>query len=183
MAETQTLIFVGGAPGVGKTTTCELLYASLPNSICVDGDDLWCKMNPFRVDHTTVTMVERNVVAVLRNFLEAGFHHAILCWVLHQRDIVDRLVDSLSDLQFSFTWVTLVCDEDSLRRRWACTHTPGPGVKHACHRLRQTRQLHGTYFIDNTAMPIEEVVQTIIRKLGEPQPPGRGGAEDRAPHT
>ena len=169
MEDAQRLIFVGGAPGVGKTTTCERLYVSLPNSICVDGDDLWCKMNPFRVDQTTVAMVERNVAAVLRNFLESGFQHVILCWVFHQQEIVDRVLASLADLTFAFSWVTLVCSEDALRRRWASSHKPESGFEHACHRLRQTRRLDRTHLIDNTAMPIEEVVQIIIRKLDEPQ--------------
>lgn len=169
MKEKQRLIFVGGAPGVGKTTTCEHLYASLPDSICVDGDDLWCKMNPFRVDHTTVTMIERNVGAVLRNFLEAGFRYSILCWVLHQQEIVDRLLGSLGDLSFSFSWVTLVCDKGALRRRWAATHSPSSNsFKHACHRLRQTRQLEKSSIIDNTEMGIEEVVHAIIRFIEEP---------------
>jgi broad-specificity NMP kinase len=164
MEEIQRLIFVGGAPGVGKTATCTRLYTALQNSICMDGDDLWCKMNPFRVDPTTVTMIEKNVSAVLRNFLEAGFQHTILCWVLHQQGIVDRLLGSLVDLSFSFTWVTLVCEEDELRRRWAATHSPASSdLEHACHRLRQTRQLEKSHIIDSTEMKVEDVVQAIIR--------------------
>jgi broad-specificity NMP kinase len=183
MEVTQRLIFVGGAPGVGKTTTCEHLYASLPDSICLDGDDLWCKMNPFRVDHATVTMIERNLAAVLRNSLEAGFRHVILCWVLHQKEIVHRLLEPLRDLPFSFSWVTLVCEEVALQHRWAATHSvSSSSFQQACHRLRQTRQLRNSHMIDNTATPVEEVVQTIIRIVEEPQPTGGVDAEDRAPH-
>jgi hypothetical protein len=140
-------------------------------------------MNPFRVDHSTVTMVEKSVVAVLRNFLEAGFQHAILCWVLHQQEIVNRILDSLRDLSFSFSWVTLVCEEDTLRRRWASTHSSGSDLDRACHRLRQTRKLDRSHIIDNTGMPIEEVVQAIIRIIEEPQPSGGGHVEGCAPHA
>jgi broad-specificity NMP kinase len=170
MEEMQRLILVGGAPGVGKTATCTHLYTALQNSICVDGDDLWCRMNPFRVDPTTVTMIEKNVSAVLRNFLEAGFRHVILCWVLHQREIVDRLLGSLEDLSFAFSWVTLVCEEDELRRRWSATHSPSSSnFEHACHRLRQTRQLETSRIIDSTEMNVEDVVQVIIRIIEEPR--------------
>lgn len=176
MHPTQGLIFVGGAPGVGKTATCDLLYTRLPNSICLDGDDLWCKMNPFRADEFTIPMIERDVSAVLRNSLEAGFQHVILCWVLHERDIVDRILNSLNGLSFSFHSFTLACQEDVLRRRWAARHRAWGTVEHALHRLRQTRQLDGTHLIDTTAMPVGEVVEVIIEKLGEADAWDRGDA-------
>ena len=55
-ARAQAVVFVGGPRGVGKTAACKLLYRRLPNSIYVDADDLWCQMNPFRVNSATVTM-------------------------------------------------------------------------------------------------------------------------------
>ncbi|MGD2174084.1 MAG: hypothetical protein PVJ27_01675 [Candidatus Brocadiaceae bacterium] len=165
MSEGQKLIFMGGAPGVGKTVTCELLYRSLPDSICLEADDLWCKMNPFRADATTIPMIERNVSAVLRNFLEAGFQHVVLCWVLHEQDIIDRLLDPLHDLRFSFFSFTLVCEEGVLRRRWPRRRRVTGTIEHACHRLRQTRRLEATRLIDTTEMSVEEVVRAIIRQL------------------
>jgi hypothetical protein len=176
MAGTRKLIFVGGAPGVGKSATCERLYRSLPNSICVDGDDLWCRMNPFRVDRVTTSMIEKNLAAVLRNFLEADFDYVILCWVLHLQEIVDRLLGSLQDLEFSFSWFTLVCDEETLRHRWAERPLPCAGLERALHRLRQTRQLEKSRIVDNTAMSIEEVVKGLSDAIEEPQP---GNPADR----
>jgi hypothetical protein len=120
-------------------------------------------------------MIERNIAAVLRNFLDAGFRYAILCWVLHKQEIVDRLLESLSDLSFSLSWITLVCDEDTLRRRWMSTHSPQGSVDHACHRLQQTRQLRRSHIIDNTALSIEDVVRTITGIIEEPSQPGEPG--------
>ena len=163
MNKSQKLIFVGGAPGVGKTATCEKLHRCLPDSIVLDGDDLWCKMNPFRIDQTTIEMIEKNITAVLRNFLETGFNHIILSWVLHKEDIVDRLLKSLGDRTFSFYWFTLVCDQDTLKDRWAKTHSWSPDdFNHATRRLQQTRLLTRSHIIDTTAISIEEVVRTLI---------------------
>jgi len=157
----QKLIFVGGPPGVGKTTTCTELGRLLPNSIWIDGDDLWCRMNPFRADDDTIPMVEKNIAAVLGNFLDAGFGHVMLCWVLHSRDVIDGLVERLSPRAFSFYSVTLICEEAVLRRRWALTHKDGFGVEHACRRLTQARELPGTALVDTTAMTAVEAATAI----------------------
>jgi broad-specificity NMP kinase len=179
MQETQKLIFVGGAPAVGKTATCERLYGRLANCICVDGDDLWCRMHPFRVDEVTVPMVEKNVVAVLGNFLEAGFDHVILCWVLHRQDLIDRLVDALGAFRFEFYSFTLVCSEETLQRRWTSAPRPRPGFAHARTRLRQTRQLTHSHLIDTTSASVEQVADTILRALAEPPTGAWLGAQEQ----
>ncbi|MBA3031115.1 MAG: AAA family ATPase [Desulfobacteraceae bacterium] len=47
MKKKQKLIFIGGPPGVGKTTVTRLVLGELNHSIRVDGDELWFHMNPF----------------------------------------------------------------------------------------------------------------------------------------
>jgi len=165
MNKSQKLIFVGGAPGVGKTATCERLYRSMPDSIMLDGDDLWCRMNPFRIDQRTISMIEKNITTVLQNFLEAGFSTIILSWVLHKEEIVDRLLKSLEDRTFSFYWFTLVCDQDTLRSRWTSTHSSSDDFKHASARLQQTRLLTQSHIIDTTAISFEEVVRIVVERI------------------
>ena len=52
----RTLYIVGGAMGVGKTTTCRLLCERLENSALLDGDWLW-DLHPFRVTDVTKRLV------------------------------------------------------------------------------------------------------------------------------
>lgn len=166
-ARAQALVFVGGPPGVGKTTACRLLYRRLRNSIYVEADDLWCRMNPFRVDAVTVSMVERNVAAVLRNFLEAGFDYVILSWVLHQEEVVRRILCALDGLEFSFSWLTLVCEEQVLRERWASTHPGDSGVEHALGRLREARLLAHTRHLDTSSLSVDAVVENALQRIEE----------------
>lgn len=113
----KKLIFVGGTMGVGKTTVSRQLQKALAPSVFLDGD--WCwMMEPFTVDERNKEMVQRNIVFLLRQFLEnENFEAVVFCWVLHQQEIIDGLLEALSDLEFSFYSFSLICSEESLRSR------------------------------------------------------------------
>ena len=93
------LVFIGGAPGVGKSTVVTELFAQIDRSVWLDGDDVW-RMHPFMVNDATMQMVERNIQFVLRSFLKTGFSCILFTWVLHQDSIVKRLLQGLEDQQF-----------------------------------------------------------------------------------
>ncbi|UCG60744.1 MAG: AAA family ATPase [Candidatus Zixiibacteriota bacterium] len=107
------LIFIGGPPGVGKSSVARELCRHLENSVRVEGDELW-RMNPFTVDERTIPMVERNICFVLRSFLETGFSYIILTWVLHQNEIEQSLLDGIGNHDFDFRHFTLLRDKDTL---------------------------------------------------------------------
>ncbi|MGL4772778.1 MAG: AAA family ATPase, partial [Clostridium sp.] len=45
----KKLILINGTMGVGKSSTCQMLYKTIENSVWVDGD--WCwMMHPFTVN-------------------------------------------------------------------------------------------------------------------------------------
>jgi len=62
------LIFLGGAPGIGKSAVARKLYTLLDNCIWLDGDDVW-RMHPFEVNPATKTMTEQNIQHLLRSYL------------------------------------------------------------------------------------------------------------------
>ncbi len=78
----RKLIFVGGAPEVGKSAVMRELLTQLDGAVWLDADDVW-RMHPFIVSDATKSMVERNIQFVLRSFLESGFSYIFLTWVLH----------------------------------------------------------------------------------------------------
>jgi predicted ABC-type ATPase len=66
------LVFIGGAPGVGKSRIASELLGRLDHCVWLDRDDLW-RMHPFLVNDTTKNMVEHNIQFVLRSFVQTGF--------------------------------------------------------------------------------------------------------------
>jgi predicted ABC-type ATPase len=90
------LVFVGGAPGVGKSSVARELLARLRECVWLDGDDLW-RMHPFVVNDTATNMVEHNIQSVLLSFIRTGFSVVIFTWVLHDKAIIDRLRQGIGD--------------------------------------------------------------------------------------
>lgn len=88
----KKLYLIGGPMGVGKTAASRALQARLSNCVFLDGD--WCwDMRPFQVTEETRAMVLDNICHVLNNFLRCSVYEAaIFCWVMHERDIIDRIL-------------------------------------------------------------------------------------------
>ena len=113
----KTLYLVGGAMGVGKTTTCKLLRDSLENCAFLDGD--WCwDMHPFTVNDETKAVVMDNICHTLNNFLHcSAFEHVVFCWVMHDQSIIDEILSRLGVQEVRVVSVSLVCTEEALRER------------------------------------------------------------------
>ena len=154
------LIFITGAPGVGKTTVSRILFRRLLNSAWLDGDDVW-RMNPFRANDTTIPMVESNIQFVLRNYVSSGFSYVILSWVLHRQPIIDSMLKGLKGLEYDLFVFTLVCDEASLAARLKSDPLRETITELALKRLRQSKELE-TKKIDTTSREPEDIAHEIL---------------------
>ena len=103
--------------GVGKSAVCEILNEKLPNSIYLDGD--WCwSADPFVVTEETKAMVHDNIAHVLNNFINCPvYENIVFCWVMHEQDIIDRILKSICTDGCQVVNISLTCDETSLIRR------------------------------------------------------------------
>lgn len=160
----KRLIFVGGTMGAGKTTVSELLRKKLPPSVFLDGD--WCWMlEPFTVDEANKRMVQENIIFLLRQFLQnPGIENVIFCWVMHRQEIIDGLLEQLSDLEFRFYSFSILCSEEGLRQRLerdiaAGRRTPDV-LERSLPRLPLYRQLN-TILIDGDQSPEEEAEEML----------------------
>ncbi len=165
---TKTLYLIGGPMGVGKTTVCRELNRMLPASVMLDGDWCWCA-DPFQVTEETKRMVLDNICHLLGNFLRcSAYENVILCWVMHQRAIIDEILGRLpiEECGADVRTVSLVAHEDELRHRIKEDVRAGVRDEGAVARslsyLPRFRDL-GTELVDTTGLTPREVAAHIAR--------------------
>ena len=168
---TKTLYLIGGPMGVGKTTVCRELNRMLPASVMLDGDWCWCA-DPFQVTEETKRMVLDNICHLLGNFLRcSAYENVILCWVMHEREIIDEILGRLpiEECNAEVRTVSLVAHEDELRRRIEEDVREGVrdegAVAHSLSYLPRYRDL-GTELVDTTGLTPREVAARIARTRG-----------------
>ena len=157
------LVFIGGAPGIGKSTVAGLLLKNLENSVWLDGDDVW-RMDPFIVNDKTKSMVEKNICYVLNSFVQAGFSYVLFTWVLHLDVIVDTLLGKMDTSEYVFKHFTLVCDENTLKQRLSSDVGRTTDDSLAMDRLIQTKAVRGEKIdtIDKTPLEIADILKDKI---------------------
>ena len=113
----KRLYLIGGPMGVGKTTVCrELKHLTAP-SVFLDGD--WCwDMEPFQVTEETKTMVQENIAFLLGQFLRCTTYETVIfCWVMHQQEILDSLLEALPLEGVEVRKVSLLAKPETLKQR------------------------------------------------------------------
>ena len=113
----KTLYLIGGTMGVGKTAVSQQLKHDLPNAVFLDGD--WCwDASPFQVTEETRAMVTENICYLLNQFLHCpAYENVIFCWVMHQQEIIDDILERLKTEDIDIHTVSLLCDRNSLCQR------------------------------------------------------------------
>ena len=161
----KTLYLVGGAMGVGKTTTCKILRDRLDKCVFLDGD--WCwDMHPFTVNDATKAVVMDNICHMLNNFLHcAEFESVVFCWVMHDQAIIDEILQRVDTAGCRVVVASLVCTEDALRQRLirdvnAGIRTPDV-IARAVQRLKLYRLVE-SHKVDVTEITAEEAAERLI---------------------
>jgi DNA polymerase III delta prime subunit len=158
------LILLGGPPGIGKTTVAHLLWHELDHCAWLEGDAVW-QISPFSVTPASKRLAEANITAVLRNYLESGYAHVLLSWVLHRLDLIQRLVAPLGGLAKEVHQFTLVATPEVLRERFERDPKRGRFSELPLWRLEEAASLP-TRQIDTTRLSPSEVARLIITELG-----------------
>ncbi|MBQ8554787.1 MAG: AAA family ATPase [Clostridia bacterium] len=113
----KTLCLIGGAMGIGKSSTARALMQRLSRCAMLDGD--WCwTMQPFTVNDETRAMVMDNITHTLANFLRCSeLESVVFCWVMHQQQIIEDVLSRLPLDGVRVVCVSLVCTSDALAAR------------------------------------------------------------------
>ena len=169
MIVVQRLLLLGGPPGVGKTTVAPLLAERLQPCAWVDGDDLW-RTSPAPITDRARRMVESNIAHVLREFLHAGYENVFLCWVLHRRELVERILQAVSADRCSVSVIHLVATPEILRARIESDALVGRSLETARDRLALIQALPYARVDTSTATPVDVADRVAALVLGASSP-------------
>ncbi|WNS44635.1 AAA family ATPase [Paenibacillus sp. MMS20-IR301] len=160
------LVIVNGTMGVGKSAVCKQLLQSLDHSVWLDGD--WCwMMQPWTVNEENIIMVENNINFMLRSFLtNSSFKYVIFSWVLHRKEIIDRLLSRLADLEYEHQLVTLICSAEALRQRMHSDNRTEEQILRSLDRIRNY-EATGISSINTSDIGVNEVAARIIQLVSD----------------
>lgn len=162
----KKLYLIGGTMGVGKTTTCQLLKHQLHNSVFLDGD--WCwDSHPFQVTDETKEIVMDNICYMLNNFIHcSSYDHIIFCWVMHQQEIIDKIISRLDLIDVKVIKISLICHKQALMQRLSLDVEKGirneDVLNRSVERIALYHQLD-TIKIDVSDKTVEEVAENIMK--------------------
>jgi broad-specificity NMP kinase len=164
-----SLIFIGGAPGSGKTTVSRLLHETF-QSVMIDFgtlrefhlDDMWTKESAAEEQ-----MAFENLVFILKNYLRNGYKYIIV------NDLKDFRLRQIPE-KFGpedFIIVTLVVNDDDELRARVLDPARESGWRDVDGALRWNRAVlerpavENEYKLDNTLNTAEETAEEIINLI------------------
>lgn len=164
-----SLIFIGGAPGSGKTTVSRLLHETF-QSVMIDFgtlrefhlDNLWTKES-----EKEEQMAFENLVFILKNYIRNDYKNVIVNDLKDFR--IEQIPQAFADEDYLI--VTLVVrDDDELRAR-VLNPTRDSGWRDVERALAWNRAVierpavRNEYKLDNTLNTPEETAQEIINLI------------------
>ena len=170
---TRHLVFIGGPPAVGKTSVVEGVRDRLGKHAWLDGDSV-AQIEPFEVTPAIKSTVESNITHVLRGYLQLGYPRVLLTWVLHRRDLIERLLEAMSGLYERITIVHLVARPDVLAEREGrrAGEVPPARMERLQDRLRAIEKLPYQR-IDTSDLSIDAVTTRLLATIERSEREGR----------
>ncbi len=116
------VIIINGPMGVGKTVTGKLIAEKHPGTAFIDGD--WCMdLHPFVGNRETKAMAVDNILHMIGNYQKCSeCKMVVLVWLMDDQWVLRSILDRLAALRAEVKSVTLICDRETLIRRWKNDH-------------------------------------------------------------
>jgi broad-specificity NMP kinase len=168
----KKLIFIHGPNGTGKTTACRVLHDKLSHSALLESE--WArKINPFHFTNEIELLTEANMTFLLKGYLNCSeVEYVIFNWGLHGRrkDILEKVLNNLSDTPHLFMPIILNCSQEENIRRLEKDKRRELQIERN-NEIRRLYEHLPTYTIDTTDLTAEETVNEIIEYLDNFQIP------------
>jgi len=172
----KNLIFICGANGIGKSTTCAALYLKLNQSALVDSD--YCRMiHPFEFSDEQKRIVEDNMTTMLINYLKCStINNIIFSYGLHgpRKQIFDNIMIKLSNIGISYKFIPIIleCDlEENIRR----AQNDGRDECRIQFGIKNSRDIYKQFDysrLNITNLTTDEVVNELMNFINGKHPAG-----------
>ncbi len=166
------LLIITGQEGSGKTTICRALLEHTCNAARIDAEDLG-QTNPWEMNEKFVRLLWKNVIALIRNFVDAGFENIITGSFLNTKTELKRFMPEL--MIDTHCYVIHLCASKPTRDKRRIQRGK-PTTQEWRDRLDQLYPEDATLkdtdgyryiCIENSTQSIEETIDSIKRALPE----------------
>jgi len=130
---------------------------------CLDADDAW-RVHPFEVTPDTGPIFMRNVLAVLRGYLDAGYPLVLLTWVLANPALIERILKGLDGRYEQLLILHLVATPEALAERCARDGERPRALPFVLHKLEDIQALPYAK-IDVTGLETRAVAARIVAEI------------------
>ena len=159
------VIILNGPMGIGKTTVGTCIADKNPGTAFIDGD--WCMdLHPFVGNRETKEMAVDNILHMIRNYRDcAECKMIVLAWLMDDEWVYEKLTVGIKESGLEIQSVTLICDEDQLKKQWAadrnCPWRTEEWLGISMKSLDFFRRADNC--IDTSGLSIEEVTDRIMK--------------------
>lgn len=162
------IVILNGAPGVGKSTTAQLLAKSFQNSVCIRGDDIKHWIVNRNSEDLARGLTYINGGSCCRNYAKAGYEFIIFEYVFTKKNHVERFIENcgMRDCCFLFTLIAplpIIKQREALRPN---REKLGEAVDIVYNEIIQNKSDLGT-FIDTESRTSQEICKLIRQYLSK----------------
>ena len=114
----MNVIVINGPMGIGKTTVGTYIADSNPGTAFIDGD--WCMdLHPFVGNKETRDMAVNNILHMISNYKYCSVcKMVVVAWIMDDEQVRENLINGIRDMGLNVKSVTLVSDDEQLRKQW-----------------------------------------------------------------
>jgi broad-specificity NMP kinase len=158
------VIILNGPMGVGKTTVGKYIAETNKGTAFIDGD--WClDIHPFVGNRETKTMAIDNILHMIDNYRKCSVCRMIvLVWLMDNQWVYQSIIEGISKLQIEIKSVTLMCDKETLIKRWKndknCEWRTDEWLEVSLKSLPYFLSMENS--IDTSGLSIEEIADRIL---------------------
>ena len=158
------VIIINGPMGVGKTTVGKYIAEKYTGTAFIDGD--WClDIHPFVGNRETKIMAIDNILHMIDNYKKCSIcKMVVLVWLMDNQWVYQSIIEGISKLQIEIKSVTLMCDKETLIKRWKndknCEWRTDEWFEVSLKSLSYFFSLENS--IDTSGLSIEEITDRIL---------------------